>query len=287
MSAASSKPKSNATIAAWLKASTDRLQAANIPTARLDALVLLCDALHVDKAWVFAHSDAPLDPVHAAQLQSNVTRRAGHVPLAYIRNVVAFYGRDFYVDASVLVPRPESETMIDALLGLPLSNNVSICDVGTGSGALGITAALELNSRCTTVSQVQLVDIDPDCLQIAARNATYFAIPADCIRSDLLRGAEPSNVVLANLPYVPDSHTINSAALQEPSRAIFGGADGLDLYRTMFGQLRTGHGDWKPQFVLTEALPFQHDALADIARIHGYQLLCSDDFIQVFTPRLP
>lgn len=89
-------------------------------------------------------------------------------------------------------------------------------------------------------------------------------------------------ILLANLPYVPDSHTINPAAMHEPSHAIFGGADGLDCYRSLFKQLELI--DIRPRFIFTEAMPPQHDSLESIAQLHNYQLATKQDFIQVFSP---
>jgi len=87
---------------------------------------------------------------------------------------------------------------------------------------------------------------------------------------------------MANLPYVPDNHTINQAAMQEPKIAIFGGPDGLDLYRKLFAQLSNNNMFTGVKYVLTESLPPQHPALAKIAKNHGYKQHQEDDFIQVF-----
>ena len=87
--------------------------------------------------------------------------------------------------------------------------------------------------------------------------------------------------ILANLPYVPDSHTINKAAMYEPKLAIFGGSDGLELYRKMFRQIVTN--PQKPALILTESLPFQHDKMVNIAGTSGYELIETNDFIQAFS----
>jgi release factor glutamine methyltransferase len=107
------------------------------------------------------------------------------------------------------------------------------------------------------------------------------------LQGDLLKplqavGISPT-VLLCNLPYVPDSHTINEAAMQEPKVAIFGGADGLDLYRALCGQLAMF--STKPQYILTESLPGQHEALQILFNTSGYRQASAKDFIQVFTLR--
>ena len=180
------------------------------------------------------------------------------------------------VNKFVLEPRPESETMIELLKILKLPTKPIIADIGTGSGALGITAALEI-----TGAEVDLYDIDSNCLAVAKHNSHLHELRLHALKRDLLnRPARRYDVLLANLPYVPATWKINEAAMKEPKIAIYGGQDGLDHYRRLFSQLARQH---KPsQFVLTEALPPQHQKLAEIAAEHGYDLRASQDFIQVF-----
>lgn len=153
-----------------------------------------------------------------------------------------------------------------------------MADVGTGNGAIGITAALEIPD-----SIVDLYDISSGALAVAKHNVHLHELHLHARKMNLLsRPLRPYDVLLCNLPYVPDSWQINQAALAEPKIAIFGGPDGLDLYRKLFKQLH--RFTWKPRYVLTEALPPQHEALAAIAADYGSALYSSQDFIQVFTP---
>ena len=148
--------------------------------------------------------------------------------------------------------------------------------MGTGSGALGITAVLELRNP-----EVDLYDIDASALAVARHNATLHELHLHCYKRDLLnRPVRPYNVILANLPYVPDRWKINKAAAMEPRIAIFGGKDGLDVYRRLFDQLIKL--PWKPKYIFTESLPPQHQKLAKIAKNADYKLLESRDFIQLF-----
>ncbi len=262
------------TVNDWLQQTTQQLDQAGIGTARLDALVLLGDLLNKNSAQLLAEPSTQLTPEQLKELAGRVIRRAQHEPLAYIRQKCEFYGREFVISAAVLVPRPESETMIELLLKLPVQHQKAVVDVGTGSGALAITAACELHEI-----QVIATDIDPNCLKVARQNCQKHQATVDLKQTNLLEGVKlpKEATILANLPYVPADHTINRAALHEPPRAIFGGADGLDLYRELFEQLK-GHSG----YVLTETLPFQHTDLTEIARQHGYKLQTSNDFIQVF-----
>lgn len=266
------------TITQWLTSATATIRDAAVPTARLDALVLLEDTTGKDRAWLLAHDDTALLPEQIEQLDAYITRRANHEPLSYIRGKTEFYGRSFYVDARVLEPRPESETMIELLKTVAKPHD-TIIDIGTGSGALAVTAQLEV-SDATVIG----VDIDVDCLAVAQQNRQYHSVDFTLLQSDLLTTLSDKQtanaVLLCNLPYVPDGHTINAAAMFEPTLAIFGGHDGLDPFRELFSQIgvRTG----KPRLILTESLPFQHQTLVDIAAAQGYRQQIKDDFIQLF-----
>lgn len=260
--------------------STAQLQAAGIATARLDVLVLLTDLAGRDRAWLLAHPDTKISSEDSAKLQKMLDRRAKHEPLAYIRGKTEFYGREFKVSPAVLEPRPESETMIDRLKALTdLPPAPQIADVGAGSGALGITAQLELPD-----SRVELLEIDPKALKVAKTNVDLFTPGMKVLATDLLEGSPADyDLLLANLPYVPDNFRINRAAMHEPKIAIFGGADGLDFYRKLFSQIKKVAK--KPLYVLCEALPPSHKRLTTIAEKNGYKLIQTDDFILVFKRR--
>lgn len=269
-------------IADWLHSSTLFLTRHDIPTARLDCLVLLADALEEDKAYVLARPELELTDVQVAQLKKQLIQRSQHIPLAYIRGRTEFYGREFSINKHVLEPRPESETMIEQALTLLSSlPGANVIDIGTGSGALAITVKLEAPR-----ANVHAVDIDPNCLDVAKQNASLHRADISFCQGDLFAPFSAkilaNTVVLANLPYVPETHTINQAAANEPKLAIFGGTDGLDLYRTMFAQFQKAES--LPAAVLTESLPFQHQSLERIAADNGYRLENTSDFIQVFTP---
>ncbi len=262
----------------WLETATKQLESAGIGSARLDCLILLEDILNKDRAHLLAHPEIKLSPEQQKQLAAQLKRRAGHEPLAYIRGRIEFFGRDFLVNKNVLVPRPESETMIELLKDLTL-DHPKIADIGTGSGALGITAALEIHG-----AQVDLCDIDPLALAIASENCKLHSLDLPCLEENLLASpARSYEVILANLPYVPDNFTINQAAMIEPKHAIFGGPDGLDLYRTFWQQIKDMPSG--PRFVLTESLPPQHQKLAEIAEKAGYRAVETADFIQLFTTK--
>lgn len=272
----------SSTTSQWLLKATKQLEAAGIGTARLDVLILLEDITGKDRTHLLAHPETELTAEQQTRLQKLLDRRAKHEPLAYIREKTEFYGCEFYINHHVLEPRPESETIIELLkTQTELQSMATIIDIGTGSGALAITAKLDMPT-----SRVLAVDIDQNCLKVATTNALKLGAEIEFIHGNLLETFFETSLegpigILANLPYVPDNFQINEAALQEPKLAIFGGKDGLDLYRIMFEQLNEYFN--QQIFVFTESLPFQHEELANIARAQKFKQIAEEDFIQVFT----
>ena len=271
----------------WLKGAENSLKQAGIGTTRLDALVLLEDECHKNRGWVLAHPEFELSTTQIAKLNKKVARRVEHEPLAYIRGFTEFYGRRFMVNKDVLEPRPESETMVDLLIEVANRLRVTgyrlrLVDVGTGSGALAIIAKLEFPD-----AEVIAIDNDPKCLVVARRNAKFHQVKVKFLQGDLLIPSRnlstvTCNLVMANLPYVPNNWQINKAAQWEPKSAIYGGPDGLDVYRRLFEQINSSK--YKPSAILTESMPPQQPKLARIASKSGYRLAKSADFIQLFQP---
>lgn len=266
------------TVGNFLAEATNTLAQAGVKTARLDCLILLEDALHIARASIIAHPEDIISDTDVQKLSDAITKRTQHIPLAYIRGKVMFYGREFVVSESVLVPRPETETIIDIVKALDPKPGTRIADIGTGSGCIGVTIALELPS-----TSVMLYDIDKQALAIAHKN--YEQLRAKNVSASPLNVLEDlpeaCDVIVTNLPYVPENYPINKAAGFEPALALFSGPDGLDHYRALWKQL--GAVANKPQYVITESLPSQHHTLAQLARNNGYVLEKTDDFIQLFS----
>lgn len=254
----------------------NELKKESIPTARLEVLILLEDVLEKDRSWILAHPERHLTNYQVNKLSKQIARRKKQIPLSYIRGFSEFYGRKFKINHHTLDPRPESETIIDLLKTLPLPHLPVIADVGTGSGCLGITAALEISK-----SKVDLYDIDSGALAVARHNVHMHELRLGVHKRDLLN--RPTNlydVVLANLPYIPNSFKINKPATYEPKIAIYGGVDGLDIYRRLLQQI--SNYTWRPEYILCESLNNQHKKLEDIAAEFGYKLHKQKDLIQVF-----
>lgn len=275
---------SSTTASKWLAAASATLEQADIPTARLDALVLLADEIGQDKSWILAHPEYTLQIEEFKKLSTKITQRVTHTPLAYIRGHAEFYGRDFIVNEHVLVPRPESESMIDLLKSFVAgSESTSIFDIGTGSGCLAITTKLEL-----PVMDVYGSDVSAGTLDVAKKNAKKLDADIHFLHGNLLEPIQHMHgqkraIILANLPYVPVGYPVNEAARHEPDLALFGGEDGLDCYRLLFNQLSIL--PFMPVAIITEALLEQHQPLMRLAKHAGYTIQDRNDLAQLFVKR--
>lgn len=244
-----------ATVRELLDVAVARLRAAGSETARLDAELLLAHALDIDRTGVIANWSAPVGEGAAARFEDLLARRAAGEPVAYIRGVKEFRGLAFGVDARALIPRPETERLVELaeleivrrLIGAPRpagSPPVRVADVGTGSGAVVVSLAVLLKRR-KMLDDVTLtaIDISEDALQLAKENAVGHAI-ADRIAfelADLLPGDRSAawDVVVANLPYVQTEAIpgLPAAASFEPVLALDGGPDGLRVIGKLLDQL--------------------------------------------------
>jgi len=262
----------------WLHQASKKLRESSIDSARLDAEILLADMLDKDRSWLLAHPEAQLTSHQLKKLDDQIEHRAKHEPLAYIRGFQEFYGRDFAVTKDTLTPRPETETMVELALNVLKDKKIpTIADIGTGSGCIIIS--LQLESQ--TEAEYTGYDVSSRALTVAKRNATELKSNVAFEYCDLLNDCEQNwqsaDLLLANLPYVPDDYEINSAAKHEPRLALFAGEDGLDYYRALFSKATKNN-----QFIFTESLEFQHKVLENVATAAEFKLEQTCDLIQVF-----
>jgi release factor glutamine methyltransferase len=216
----------------------ETLRRAGAPTPALDADVLLAHALGVPKETLVAHPDVELTADEGSRFDALVARRSDGVPVAYLRGFKEFYGLRFAVDARVLVPRPETETLVDAVRSYAGERDLVVVDVGTGSGAIAVALAVSaprLRVIATDVSAVALV--------VARGNAKAHGVRIDFRQGDLLAPVtERVDVVAANLPYLRDDDLEQLAGERtslafEPRVATVAGPDGLVLVRHAIADL--------------------------------------------------
>lgn len=212
------------------------------PTPRLDAQLILGYCLGLTKEQIFCSMDREVSGEVAAQYREFVQQVADGKPVSYITHSKEFFGLDFYIDERVLIPRPETEMLVEKTLELAKGlgrDSIRILDLGTGSGCIGISIAKELPS-----AQVVLADISQDALAVARKNVESFGLQSriSTVESDLLNNLfdQEFDIIVTNLPYIGEvKHRFVAADVEkyEPHLALFGGTDGLDLYKKLFQDL--------------------------------------------------
>lgn len=245
---------------------TARFAAAGIDGPRLDAELLVAHAAGVDRARLFLSPDRPLGAESAAAVDDLERRRAEHrESVAHLTGTRGFRHLDLHVDSRVLVPRPETELLVE--LGLELPRGSAVVDVGTGSGAIALALADE---RPDLV--VHATDVSEDALAVARANAERLGSRVVFHRADLLAGVPPLGpgvAVLSNPPYIPeaDRATLPPEVLRhDPHLALFGGEDGLDVVRRLLPEARA----FGAALVGLEIGAGQADAVAALAADAGF-----------------
>ena len=244
------------TVGELLRDAAAQLTQSGSETPRLDAELLLGHVLRVDRATLFAGPEAGVGADAARAFAALVERRARGEPVAYIRGLKEFYGLAFSVDPRALIPRPETETLVELALARIASmltdaprdgaSPVQVLDVGTGSGAIVVAIAAEARRRGYGRDvRLRATDASAEALSLAVENAVVHGV-ADAIEfrtADLADVAEHERVdlLLANLPYIPTDEVpkLPIAASFEPKSALDGGPDGLELIRGLVAQLPT------------------------------------------------
>lgn len=245
-------------------------------TDRLDTLVILEFVVQKDRAWVLAHDDYELSKKQQQKFDQLAKRRASGEPLAYIIGTKEFYGHDFYITKDVLVPRPESEAFVELLIKLKPLTSQNLIDVGTGSGALGVSAKLAYPSLQVTAS-----DISKNALKVAQKNALQLNADVNFVQSNLFSNINNSfDYIFANLPYVPTTLQVSKEVLNEPNIAVFSGKDGLDCIRSFIepAVLHCKAGG----YVLIESLLIQHNKVQELAGKYNLKLVKTIGLVQVY-----
>ncbi len=263
------------TVFSWLSQAEIMLRKNNIQSARLDCLMMLEFVRGQNRANILAGQDLMLKNHQLLSLNKLLKKRASHYPMAYLLNNKEFYGRQFFVNESVLIPRPESEAFID-LLKKHQTDIKNLVDVGTGSGCLAISAKLELPDIT-----VEACDIMPGSLKIAQKNADNLQADIHFFKSDLLLNTSKRyDGVFANLPYVPKSLLVEKDLSYEPQSALFAEQNGLSLIKRLIASLPkklNSNG-----LFFCESLKIQHAEVADFAKGMNLTLINTEGLVQLF-----
>ena len=257
-------------VASWLKSATPSV-------SRLDAELILAHTLDVDRSFLHAHPEQILSSTQLAQSLQLLNQRRQKVPIAYILGEKAFYGRNFRVSPNVLIPRPSTESLISATLPY-LNPTTSVLEIGTGSGCISITLALEQPDL-----RIFATDLSPNALKIAQDNACRYGVSdrITFLESDLFAKIEESyDLILANLPYVDSRWSWNSPELQfEPRIALYASDSGLATIKRFIAQsplfLKSkGH-------IILESDPCQQSDIIQYAQKFKFEVVQNLDFVLV------
>jgi len=227
------------TIHKLLTEAIPELEAAGVATPRLDAEVLLAHVLGKDRGWVWVHPEAVPSVEDEERFRALLARRLKREPLAYLLGEWEFYGRPFFVTPDVLVPRPETELLVEAVVAWARERRAAeLADIGAGSGAIAVTLALELPD-----AQIVAMDLSPHALAVTQRNAERHGVldRLTLLEGDLLepiRQAEraPLDAIIANLPYIAEEEyptLMPEVREHEPLLALRAGEGGLALIRRL------------------------------------------------------
>ena len=246
------------------------LESLGIPDARLEAEVMVMSLMGMSRRDIYANQETEFGPQQEQELDRMMERRVAREPLAYILGYREFYGINLLVTPNVLIPRPETETMVEYALFMALAGmetaELAIADVGTGCGAIAINLAIHLPA-----AQIYALDCADPVLDVAAYNIRSHNV-ADRIKlgkGDLLEPLpEPVDLIAANLPYIPTGRiaTLQPEVQWEPREALDGGADGLDVIRRLMSQAPSKMKEGGA--ILLELDPEQVPMVQELARQH-------------------
>lgn len=246
-----------------------------IQEPRLEAEVLLACVLKKNRVYLYANYESPVNSEEREKYRQYIKRRVKGEPIAYISGQKEFMSLEFIVSPEVLIPRPETEVLVEKVLELADKDDIhKICDVGTGSGAIAISLASFLKNR-----SIYAVDLSVAALDIARKNAEAHQVNINFIEGDLMEAVEEEgfDLITANLPYVSyEQWSMLDGGVKdfEPRAALIAGGDGLDIYRRLLPQarnkLRSGG------YLLIEIDPGQSEAAREIFKGFGQTEIIKD-----------
>jgi len=258
----------------WLTDAKNQLSTVGISNSHLDAEIILAHSISKSRTYLHANPEQIISASQIKTANLNLDKRLSRLPIAYIIGHKEFYGRDFIVSPATLIPRPESEDIIDLLKEVLASNLIShfptpnpqLVDIGTGCGCLGITAKLEFPSI-----DVTLIDISADTLKVAKQNTKKLLANVTIIQSDLLQNYyKKADIIIANLPYVVKTWNRSPETDHEPTMALFANDQGMSTNKKLIVQAKSSLTPGG--YLIIEADPTQHISLIKYAKTQSFNL---------------
>ncbi|MDA7625318.1 peptide chain release factor N(5)-glutamine methyltransferase [bacterium] len=227
------------TILDVLEKGTSFLDKKGIAEPRLNMELMVACELGIKRMDLYLRFDQPLDKTALASLREKLKKRSENVPLQHINKVVHFGNYEFYCDHRALIPRPETEELVDLVKKQLLTKPARILDVGCGSGVIGLTLSKDLGSDC---EQLTLADLSTEALSLCEQNRKALEVKATLIESNLFSSITGTfDLIVANLPYIANGERakLEPEVLHDPRMALFSGSDGLDLLRLFCAECTT------------------------------------------------
>ncbi|MDG2399619.1 MAG: peptide chain release factor N(5)-glutamine methyltransferase [Akkermansiaceae bacterium] len=219
------------TILDVLEKGTSFLEKKGIAEPRLNMELMVAYELRIKRMDLYLRFDQPLEKAALASLREKLKKRSEHVPIQHINQVVHFGNHEFHCDHRALIPRPETEELVDLVKKQLFTKPARILDVGCGSGVLGLTLLKDLGTDC---EQLILADLSTDALSLCEQNRDALGVEATLVESNLFSSITGTfDLIVANLPYIAESERekLEPEVLHDPEMALFSGPDGLDLLR--------------------------------------------------------
>lgn len=280
-----------------LQSGTDYLARQGCEEARATMQHLMAHVLHCNRTALYSQFDRPVEETELAPLRELLKRRAAGEPLQHLLGSTEFFRREFLTDARALIPRPETEELVEMVLKKIPARPVRVLDMGTGSGIIGVTLALELKERA---KEVVLADISPQALDLALENAMRLGARVSTIQTDLFEniplekaaplpaetdstvaapGKEENNpgqetrfdIIVANLPYIAEGEELAQEVMKDPHTALFGGPKGWEIIERFLARARHYLND--NGFVALEIGYDQAPAVTQIMDGYGYNYI--------------
>lgn len=248
----------------WIRAATAALSEAGVDSPQLDAQLLAAHHLGQSRSWILVHPEYKID---RSELQLLLDRRLNREPLAYILGRKEFFGRQFFVNPSVLIPRPETEELVTCALDWIKNNPFSrVLDVGCGSGCIGLSIKVEQPETLVTLS-----DISYEALQVARMNADVHDVRCEFVESNLFQAFKKYkfDLIVSNPPYIaPNEELMPEIAEFEPKTALYAEEDGFQIYSRIAEEALTV----RPKAIMLEIGRGQETRIDEIFRANEYKL---------------